>query len=558
LLWKPSIGTARPSTDTFHHAFSSHPNRQPVFEKEGKLGFEFYKESYTGSIREITLGSGDKAVTVGGETGYPFYQFEGELPRKPRIAMEVWDMEPEDWAEAALAPFKDVVSDPAAWAKKCVEDYGADLIVLQLKSIDPNGKDVGAAEAAALVKKVAEAIDVPLVVWGCANVEKDEEVLKKIAEECQGMSLTLGPVEDKNHKGIAASAMGFGHAVISSSPIDVNLAKQVNILLENLGMPMDKVLIDPTTGGLGYGMEYSYSVMERIRMAALTQGDDKLQFPIINNLANEVWKCKEAKQPVDEAPVLGDPERRAILMEAVGAATYLMGGSDILIMRHPEAVKMTKAFIDLLADGGSAADVAPIAKQLADVNVDLAAISPAPDLGIEEEKAKAAAPAKPAAEKKAAPPKPAAEAKPAEAPKAEAPKAEAPKAEAPKVDPEAEAKAKAEADAAAQKKAEEDAKAKAEAEAKAKAEAEAKAKAETEAKAKAEKEAEKKAAAEAAAKREADEEAIRQKRAKEREKRMASQKAEPKKAAAMTPAKEQPTKLDKMLDRLDRIHRRSS
>ena len=393
------------------------------------MGFEFYKESYTGNIREITVGSGDKAVTVGGETGYPFYQFEGDMPQKPRIAMEVWDMEPEDWAEAALAPFKDVIADPAAWAKKCVNDYGAELIVLQLKSIDPNGKDTPAAEAAAVVKKVAEAVDVPLIVWGCANIEKDEEVLKKIAEECQGMNLTLGPVEDKNHKGIAASAMGFGHAIISSSPIDVNLAKQVNILLENLGMPMDKVIIDPTTGGLGYGMEYSYSVMERIRMAALTQGDDKLQFPIINNLGNEVWKCKEAKQPVDELPELGDPERRAILMEAVGAVTYLMGGSDILIMRHPESIRLVKAFIDLAVDGGSAQDVAPVAKQLAEAEVDLAAIAPEPDLTIEEEKAKPAAAAKPAekkappaAEEKAAPPKPAAEPeKKAEAPSAAAP-----------------------------------------------------------------------------------------------------------------------------------------
>ena len=376
------------------------------------MGFEFYKESYTGNIREITIGGGDKAATVGGETGYPFYQFEGDMPRKPMIAMEVWDMEPEDWAEAALAPFKDVVADPAAWAKKCVGEYGAELIVLQLKSIDPNGKDTPAAEAATTVKKVAEAIDVPLIVWGCANIEKDEEVLKKVAEECQGMNLTLGPVEDKNHKGIAASAMGFGHAIISSSPIDVNLAKQVNILLENLGMPMDKVLIDPTTGGLGYGMEYSYSVMERIRMAALTQGDDKLQFPIINNLGNEVWKCKEAKQPVDELPELGDPERRAILMEAVGAVTYLMGGSDILIMRHPESIRMVKAFIDLAADGGSAQDVAPISKQLSEVDVDLAALAPEPDLTIEEEKAAKPAPEKkaaPAEEKKAAPPKPAPE-----------------------------------------------------------------------------------------------------------------------------------------------------
>ncbi len=300
-----------------------------------KLGFEFYKESYAGGIKEISLGKGDQAFIVGGETSYPFYQFEGEMPNRPKIAMEIWDMEPDDWPAAAVAPFKDVVSDPAAWAKKCVEEYGAEMIVLQLKSTDPNGGDKSPEEAATVVKSVLGAINVPLAVWGTANTQKDEEVLKKISEECQGEQLILGPVEDANHKGIGASAMGYGHTVISSSPIDVNLAKQVNILLENLGMPLDRVIVDPTTGGLGYGMEYSYSVMERLMMAALTQGDDKLQLPIINDLGNEIWKCKEAGQTVEEAPELGDPERRGILMEAVGAVTYLMAGSNILIMRHP-------------------------------------------------------------------------------------------------------------------------------------------------------------------------------------------------------------------------------
>jgi len=251
------------------------------------LGFEFAKETYSGGIKEITLGQGDKAVTVGGESCYPFYNFEGEMPHKPKVAMEIWDIEPEEWPEAALSPFKDVISDPAAWAKKCVDEYGAEMIVLQLKSTDPNGSDASADDAAATVKSVLAAIDVPLIIWGTASVEKDEEVLKKIAEECQGQNLILGPVEDKNHKGIGAAAMGFGHTVISSSPIDVNLAKQCNILLENLGVSMDKMIIDPTTGGLGYGLEYSYSVMERIRMAALAQGDDKLQLPLINNLGNE-------------------------------------------------------------------------------------------------------------------------------------------------------------------------------------------------------------------------------------------------------------------------------
>jgi acetyl-CoA decarbonylase/synthase complex subunit delta len=520
------------------------------------LGFEFLKESYTGGIKEITLGKGDNAVTVGGETCYPFYQFEGEMPHKPKIAMEIWDMEPAEWPEAALNPFKDVVSDPAAWAKKCVDDYGAEMIVLQLKSTDPNGSNAGADEAVATVKKVLDAINVPLIIWGTASVEKDEEVLKKIAEECQGENLILGPVEDKNHKGIGAAAMGFGHTVIASSPIDVNLAKQCNILLENLGVPIDKMIIDPTTGGLGYGLEYSYSVMERIRMAALAQGDDKLQLPLINNLGNEVWKCKEAGQSVEDAPVLGDPERRAILMEAVGAVVYLMGGSDVLIMRHPESIRLVRAYIDLIYEGGSAAKVAPIDKQLGEVDIDLLSISPEPDLTIEEEK-------KPAPVKKEPPPKPEKKAEP-EVKKEAAPEPEkkvVPKPEpAEAVKPEeavkltAEDEAKRKAEEQARAKAEAEAKAQAEAEAQAQAEEEARRKAEAEAKAKVEDEARK--AAEEKAKIEADLEEIRQKRAKEREKLAAKRATAEKEEIKKTPAAVQKSMVDKMIDNLDWIHKR--
>jgi acetyl-CoA decarbonylase/synthase complex subunit delta len=523
------------------------------------LGFEFYKESYTGAIKEISIGDGPKAVTVGGETCYPFYQFEGEMPNKPRIAMEIWDMEPDDWADSALSHFKDVISDPAAWAKKCVDEFGAEMIVLQLKSIDPNGADASPEDAAATVKKVSEAIDVPLIVWGCANVQKDEDVLKKIAEVCQNVNLTMGPVEDKNHKGIGAAAMGYGHTIISSSPIDVNLAKQVNILLENLGMPMDKIIIDPTTGGLGYGLEYSYSVMERLRMAALSQGDDKLQFPLINNLGNEVWKCKEAKQTVEEAPLLGDPERRGILMEAVGAVSYLMAGSDILIMRHPESIRMVKAFIDLVSNGGAANDVAPIKKVLDDVDIDFAALAPKPDLTIEEEKVKKApAPKKKAPPaKQAAPAKAAAPAKPAEPAKEGAPAkpAEPVKEEvAEKAEDDAKTKADAEAKAKtdAAGKAEADAKAREEAEAKAKADSEAKAKADAEAKAKAEVD----ATAKEVAKRETEEEALRQKRAAEREKHAAERPPAEEIEVPISPAEEQKDQLELILENLNRIHRR--
>lgn len=510
------------------------------------MGFQFFKESYTGKIREITLGKGKKAVTVGGETCYPFYQFEGAMPNPPRIAMEVWDMAPEEWPAAALAPFKDVVSDAAAWARKCVKEYGAEIIVLQLKSIDPNGKNASAAEAVATVKKVRAAVDVPLVIWGSANTEKDEVVLKKIAEECQGDNLILGPVEDKNHKAIGAAAMGFGHSVIASSPIDVNLAKQVNILLENLGMPTDRMLIDPTTGGLGYGMEYSYSVMERIRMAALAQGDEKLQLPMINNLGNEVWKCKEAKQEAQDVPALGDPERRAILMEAVGAVTYLMSGSNILIMRHPEAIRLARSYIDLICKGGAAAAVAPIAKQLPAVQIDLLKVSPAPNLAIAEEKEK-----KPAA---APPPKAAAapktEVKPAPAPpKAAAPPAAAPAPAAPGADAAA-LKAKAEAEAASKAKAEAESRAKADADANVRAEAEAKSKAEADARAKAEADAQR--VADEKAKLEATLDKIRQQRAKEREELAARRAAAPK-----APAAAEPLMAERLVDALVWIHRRN-
>ena len=515
------------------------------------MGFEIYKESYSGGIKGITIGKGKNAVTVGGETCYPFYLFEGSMPNKPRIAMEIWDTEPEDWPESVLCYFKDVVSDPVAWAKKSVDEYGAEMIVLQLKSADPNGKDASPEEIAATVKKVSAAVKVPLIVWGCANTQKDEAVLKKVAEECQGENLTMGPVEDKNHKGIGASAMGYGHTLISSSPIDVNLAKQINILLENLGVSTEKIIVDPTTGGLGYGMEYSYSVMERLRMAALAQGDDKLQYPIINNLGNEVWKCKEAKQTEKEAPALGDPEKRGILMEAAGAVSYLLAGSNILIMRHPEAIRMVKSFIDCLSDGGSLQNVEPIKKKLAEVAIDYKAISPEPNLAIEEEKAKKAEPAKKAEAPKAAAKPAAPKAAPKEEPKTAAPAAPKEEAKAKEADAEAAAKAKADADA----KAKADAAAKAEVEAKAKADADAKAKADAEAKVKAEAAAKAKAEEQARAKKEAEEEAIREKRAKEREERGAAKKAATG-TVTMTPAAEQKSGPDKMLERLNKIHKR--
>ena len=313
------------------------------------MDFETPKLAYSGKIREITLGKGEKAVTTGGETCYPFYLFEGEMPRLPQIAMEVYDAPPDNWPEAAMEPFAGVTDDPVAWAQKCITDYGAEMICLQLTSTDPNGLDRGADEAAAVAKKVADAVDVPLIVWGTANHDKDTEVLRKVCEVCQGKSLIVGPVEEGDYKKIAAAALGYNHTIAASSPIDINLAKQLNILLGNLGVPDEKIIIDPTVSSIGYGIEYCYSVMERIRMAALTQQDDKLQFPIICNVARETWKTKEVKIPEKDDPKLGDMKKRGILMEAMSATTLLLAGGDIMVMRHPEAIKLVREMIAELA-----------------------------------------------------------------------------------------------------------------------------------------------------------------------------------------------------------------
>lgn len=306
------------------------------------MDFKAPIESYNGKIREVTIGTGDKAVVAGGENALPYYLFEGEMPHKPVIAMEVYDVPPENWPEAVLEPYKDVINDPAAWALTCQNEYGADLICLQLAGTDPNKENRSAEEAAETVKKVLEAINVPLIVYGCGNLEKDAEVLKSVAEVAQGHNLLIGAAEEDNYKTIAAAAMGFKHNVAGLSPIDVNMAKQLNILMTQLGLEPERLIIDPTTGALGYGMEYCYSVMERLRLAALQQNDSMTQMPMISNLGKEVWRQKEARATVDEEPAWGDPAKRGILWEALTATALLMAGSDILVMRHPEAVKLIR------------------------------------------------------------------------------------------------------------------------------------------------------------------------------------------------------------------------
>jgi acetyl-CoA decarbonylase/synthase complex subunit delta len=315
------------------------------------MAFETPTISYNGVIKEIPVGKEESPIIVGGETAYPFYLFEGKMPHRPVIAMDVYDAPPDNWPQAALAPFSDVVSDPAAWAQKCVQSYSAEMIALQLASTDPNAQNSPAEQAVDVTKKVAAAVNVPLIVWGSGNLEKDTQVLKMIAEQCADEHLILGPVEEGNHKILGAAALAYHHTIAASSPIDINLAKQLNILLGNLGVPDERILVDPTVAGLGYGLEYCYSVMERDRMAALTQEDERLQFPMVCNLAKEVWKVKEAKLGREEAPLLGDPVKRGVLLEAMTALLLLLAGGDIMIMRHPDAVNLVRGFVhDLMSD----------------------------------------------------------------------------------------------------------------------------------------------------------------------------------------------------------------
>lgn len=311
------------------------------------MGYQKPVEKYNGKIREVKLGK-DNQVTVGGETTLPFYLFEGDMPNKPVIVMEVYDNSPSDWPPAVAEIFKDVINDPAKWAKKCQDEYKADMICLQLASTDPNGKNASPEEAAATVKSILEAISIPLIVYGSGNTDKDAEILKKVAEAGENFRIVLGPVQEDNFKPITAAAIGFKQVVAGQTPIDVNMAKQLNILMSNLGLSEDNILIDPSTGALGYGLEYSYSVMERDRLAALTQNDSMMQFPIISNLGKEAWKAKEAKVSEEEEPTWGDPEKRGILWEVLTAVSLLMAGSDILVMRHPKAVEVVRTVVEKL------------------------------------------------------------------------------------------------------------------------------------------------------------------------------------------------------------------
>ncbi len=317
------------------------------------MPIEIPRDKWPGSIRTIVIGAtraegGTRAKTVrlGGHTTLPFMHFEAPLPggaeasNKPAIAIEIKSRKPDDWSPLLVEAWGQAMNDPAQWAKKA-EETGADLLVLALTAEDSAG------EAVKAVKSVLGASGLPLIVWGPGQAEKDNELLVPIAEATKGEQLVLGICEDKNYRTIVATAMANGHLVQARTPMDVNLSKQLNILISDMGMPKDRILMDPTTGALGYGIEYGYSVMERLRLAAL-QGDAMTQSPMIVTPGFEAWKTKEAKVGEGVPEAWGDWKARSVNWETLTALALIESGADVVVLRHPESVSRVREAINEL------------------------------------------------------------------------------------------------------------------------------------------------------------------------------------------------------------------
>jgi acetyl-CoA decarbonylase/synthase, CODH/ACS complex subunit delta len=296
-------------------------------------------------------GTRGRTYRIGGATAMPFHLWEGEMPNRPLVAMEVFDLVSEKYPRVLRDVYGDLLQHPAEMAKVCVEKYGADLISVRLEGTHPEKGNRPPEQAVELVKSVLAAVDVPLIVTGHNHFDRNNEVLKAIAAACAGENLLLNWVEQNNYRTIAGAAMGYGHCVVSQSPIDVNIGKQMNILLTNMDLKREQIVIDSLTGALGYGIEYTYSVMERIRLTGLG-GDAMLAMPMIVSPGQECAKIKELRASEQDMPVWGDLRRRAALWELTTATSLLYAGADILIMYNPEAVAALKRAITRLMDNG--------------------------------------------------------------------------------------------------------------------------------------------------------------------------------------------------------------
>jgi acetyl-CoA decarbonylase/synthase complex subunit delta len=317
------------------------------------MAIEIPRDKWPGAVKSVTLGATAeqggtraKVVTIGGEQTLPFMHFENETPHRPVIALEMTASRPDGWSQVLQDAWGDVLDDPARWAQTC-EESGADLVLLMFGLNDTDGNPVTPDFAVNTVQAVLEATGLPLVVLGPGQADIDNEILVPIADATKGERLVLGLCEDGNYRTIVASAMANDHLVLGRTPMDVNLAKQLNILMTDMGLPLERIIMDPTTGALGYGIEYGYSVMERLRLAAL-QGDAMTQLPLLVNPGFESWKTKESKVGEGVPDTWGDWAERGVHWETVTAVSLIEAGADVVVLRHPDSLTRVKESIDEL------------------------------------------------------------------------------------------------------------------------------------------------------------------------------------------------------------------
>jgi len=306
------------------------------------------KESFNGKVLSVDFGKDDKALVLGGDNALPFLSFDGELPNRPVIAYEIQDCPPDDWPDTVKNVYKDVCGDPVTWAKHCQDNLNAKAIALRLISTHPDRDNRSAEDAAGTIKKVLAAINVPLIILGSNNIEKDASVLVAAAEAASGNNCIIGKAQEGNYKTIVAAALAHNHKIIAMSELDINLAKQLNILITQMGFDKEKLITDPMCSALGYGLEYTYSVMERIRLAGLAQNDPTMQPPILADVGMYVWKIKETVASESDVPDWGALEERSIAWETLTATSMIMSGTNLLIMRHPRAIENVQKTIEEL------------------------------------------------------------------------------------------------------------------------------------------------------------------------------------------------------------------
>ncbi|MEW6355797.1 MAG: acetyl-CoA decarbonylase/synthase complex subunit delta [Planctomycetota bacterium] len=305
-------------------------------------------EKWSGKVNTVAIGATkenggtrSRAVTVGGRASVPFMDFDGSAGNKIVIAMDVLDVVPPDWPAPLVEAWGNVLGNPAAWAKKAVEEFGADLICIKLDGIHRDKGDKGPEDAVKVVSAVKEAVGVPLIVWGSDDDEKDNAVMPKVSQALKGERALLGCAKEQNYKVLTAVCLADGHNIIGLAPLDINIGKQVNILLSDMEFPLDRIVMFQTTGALGYGLEYAYSIQEREMLAAL-QGDKMMAMPVICDIGYESWRAKEAKAADAELPGWGPHAERGVIWEATTAMALAQSGCDILRMRHPKAVAEVK------------------------------------------------------------------------------------------------------------------------------------------------------------------------------------------------------------------------